>query len=66
MNITLNGQSKELMASVNLKEVIDRFSQKSKYVVAEVNGNIIKRPDWSTKTIVDGDRIELVNIVGGG
>lgn len=66
MKITLNGQTKEFSAALNLKTIIEQFCKDTRHVIAEVNGDIIKHPSWGEKTLSDGDAIELVNFVGGG
>ena len=35
-------------------------------VVAEVNGQIVKRGEFDTTELADGQRLELVRFVGGG
>ncbi len=66
MKITLNGHLKEIDSIANLKNLIDRFSQNTQNVIAEVNGEIVKSPQWIKTSIQDGDTIELLNFVGGG
>ena len=66
MNITLNGQTKEINASQSLKDVVRRFCPNTTPVIAEVNGAIVKNPQWDTVTVKEGDSIALVNFVGGG
>lgn len=66
MKIILNGQRKELNRCLDLKSLIEQFCRNTKHVVAEVNGNIIKRQSWENTALGEGDRIELVNLVGGG
>jgi sulfur carrier protein len=66
MNITLNGRTKEIARTQNLREVVQRFSPHPFPVIAEVNGAIIKNLQWDEVIIRDGDTIELVGFVGGG
>ncbi len=66
MKIILNGQPRELLFPLSLNGIIENFCQDHKHVIAEVNGDIIKRPDWSSRMVCEGDTVELVNIVGGG
>ena len=66
MKILLNGQAKEFADSISLKNIIEQFCQETRPVIAEVNGEIIKRYQWKEKMISAGDTIELVNLVGGG
>ncbi len=66
MKIILNGQQRDLPASTNLQNVVDLFCKGTVRVMAEVNGQIIKRPQWSKTAVNNGDAIELINFVGGG
>lgn len=66
MKIIINGQEKNFQNIRTLKEVISNSCKNSARVIAEVNGDIIKTDQWDTKTIREGDTIELVNFVGGG
>lgn len=66
MKITLNGKEKELTPSLNLKEIITQFTKKSQRVIVELNGNIIRAPQWENISLKEGDCVELVSLVGGG
>jgi len=66
MQIILNGEPKTIDEKINLKELVFRFCKNSKYVIAEVNGDIIKNTHWAEKSVQEGDSVELVNFVGGG
>ncbi len=66
MKILLNGKEKKLASTINLKQMIEQFCQQSSRVIAEVNGQIVKSPQWEKIHLKDGDKIELVNFVGGG
>lgn len=66
MQITLNGQQKELTQTQSLQGVIDQFCKNSHLAIAEINGNIVKNTQWEKTAVKDGDTIELVRFVGGG
>ncbi len=66
MNITLNGQAKQLPDALNISEMVEEFCKDKAPVIAEVNGKIIKKLQWSKIVLKEGDRIELVSFVGGG
>ncbi|MDR0361893.1 MAG: sulfur carrier protein ThiS [Planctomycetota bacterium] len=36
------------------------------HVVAEVNGELVKRSDIASRSLTPGDKVELVRFVGGG
>ncbi len=66
MKITINGHLREVYPPLTLHTLVERFAPNKPNIIAEVNGHTIKRHDWKMKTINDGDKVELVNIVGGG
>ena len=66
MQITINGKQKEFVDSANLKNIIDQFCRNTAYVIAEVNGQIIKSQHWNERVLKNGDTIELIKFVGGG
>ena len=66
MEIILNGQPKSFNDNTNLGNIVQQFSSAPHRVVAEVNGEIIKTPQWEEKALSHGDQVELVSIVGGG
>lgn len=66
MKITLNGREKELTGPQNLGEVIGQFCRNTAHVIAEINGDIVRPPQWDQVMIKEGDTIELLNFVGGG
>ena len=66
MKIILNGGQKELAGQMTLTSLINNFCKNPRYVVAELNGAIVKKNGWDDSTLKDGDSVELVNFVGGG
>jgi len=66
MDIKVNGAPKHIADTLSLAELVRCYCKNPQHVIAEVNESIIKRPEWDTTTIADGDRVELVTFVGGG
>jgi sulfur carrier protein len=64
--ITLNGHNKSFSSSLSLSELIQKNCRPQQRVIAELNGQIIKSPDWPSTALQNGDQLELVTIVGGG
>lgn len=50
----------------NLYELIEFLKISDKVMAAAVNMNIVKKDDWESYRLQDGDKIELLNFVGGG
>jgi thiamine biosynthesis protein ThiS len=66
MVITLNGESYELDQPVTVSALLERLDIDPRRVAIEHNLEIIRRRTFETVVIKDGDRLEIVNAVGGG
>ena len=68
MKIKVNGEERLIQSkgSISLNETIRLLGYSSNTVVVEVNKLIINSAEWDEKYIKDGDRLEIVSIVGGG
>ena len=69
MKIKVNGKEKELHLKsdeVLLSTTLKSLGYKPKTIVVEVNDLIINSKKWDNKVIKDGDKLEIVSIVGGG
>lgn len=64
--IKINGVESEFTGSVTVAELLKKLDCKQLNVAVECSGEIIKRCDFGTKLINDGDVIEIVKFVGGG
>lgn len=66
MNIILNGQKHNIESNITLKEILINLNIEQKNIIAEVNGEVVTKDDFSNKIINENDIIELVRFVGGG
>jgi len=66
MTIIINGIKKTYKTSLNLETLLNELDHASKKVAIEVNDEIIPRSQYKNKLVVDGDKIEIINAVGGG
>ncbi|MFL6275184.1 MAG: sulfur carrier protein ThiS [Blastocatellia bacterium] len=66
MTIVLNGEPKEIPASLTVTELIETLGLPSERLAIEVNRRIIRRADWPATTLAEGDKVEVVHFVGGG
>ncbi|MDY3972450.1 MAG: sulfur carrier protein ThiS [Clostridia bacterium] len=62
--ITLNG--KESKTYANLNELLEENEFRRELIAVEINGEIIKKSDYDTTPINDGDIVEVVHFMGGG
>jgi len=66
MNIIINGVEKNYTSSLTLEILLIELGHAAKKVAVEVNEEIIPRSELKNKLVVDGDKIEIINAVGGG
>jgi sulfur carrier protein len=65
MQIQINGKT-ETINTENLAELITQLELSPQSLVVEYNREIIRQEMWASTTLVEGDRLELLNFVGGG
>ena len=68
MKIRVNGEDRLIQSneSISLNETIQLLGYSSNTVVVELNKLIINSTEWEDKYIKNGDKLEIVSIVGGG
>ena len=66
MEIIANGRARELPAGTTLEAFILSLELPSPRVAVEHNGSIVPRDRHSTVVLAEGDRLEVVSLVGGG
>ena len=64
--ITLNGEPFELDAPLSVADLLTKLAIDARRVAVEHNLSILKRHLFADTRVNDGDRIEIVNFVGGG
>ena len=64
--ITLNGDRFELDAPLSVQALLTRLEIDPRRVAVEHNLAILKRQRFPEVIVGEGDRIEIVNFVGGG
>ena len=62
----LNGTVTELPSATSLEALAQFMKLPLRGVAIAVNEHVIRRTDWSTTFIGDGDRIEIVTAFEGG
>ena len=66
MQITCNGETKKISANTTLASFISRMELNPDTVVVECDGTIIKRDEYDTLILQEGNVLELIRFVGGG
>ncbi|HND52355.1 MAG TPA: sulfur carrier protein ThiS [Pirellulaceae bacterium] len=66
MNVTYNGQPRELPADTTVAQLLALLKLEPRYVAVEVNQEVVPRRVHGETVLRDGDVIEVVTFVGGG
>lgn len=68
MSITLqvNGEAHTCPAQTPLLILLEQLGLNPRLIAIEYNGEILHRQFWTETEIAEGDRLEIVTIVGGG
>jgi len=66
MNVIINGESRVFKDNITLLALLKELSLEEKVMAAAINMNIIKQDSWKTHLVKEGDRLELLDFVGGG
>lgn len=66
INLIINGESHSCQANQLLPNLLESLGFNLRLIALEYNGEILHRQYWNHTVIQEGDRIEVVTIVGGG
>jgi sulfur carrier protein len=66
MEITVNGQARHAADDATVATLLDELKLTGKPVAVEVNLELVPRSFHAEHRLSDGDRIEIVTLVGGG
>ena len=68
MKIRINGEERFIQSNrnISLNETMQLLGYSSNTVIVELNNLIINSKEWNNNYIKDGDKLEIVSIVGGG
>ena len=64
--IVLNGEAKEIAAGQSILDLVLSLNLTSDRLAVEHNLKIVKRDQWNRQRLQDGDKVEIVQFVGGG
>ena len=66
MNITVNGEAREVPAAVTVRGLVELLGLTEGPVAVERNGEVVPRAEHKAAELAEGDVIEIVHFVGGG
>jgi thiamine biosynthesis protein ThiS len=66
ITLTINGRERRLPGELSLPALLSELGVDRRMVAVAHNGDVIPRATYDDVTLHDGDRIEVVRMVGGG
>jgi sulfur carrier protein len=64
--LQVNGSNKTCAPNTNMPQLLNFLGLNPRLVAVEYNGEILHRQFWDDTILKEGDRLEIVTIVGGG
>jgi sulfur carrier protein len=66
MNISVNGESRQVAAGIALDAVVRSLTAAPSGVAAAVNETVVPHAQWASTSLSEGDRVEVLTAVQGG
>lgn len=66
LNITCNGEPRRITAEATVAALLEELGLEPKHVAVEVNLELVPRARHAERPLREGDRLEIVTLVGGG
>lgn len=66
INLQVNGETRTCGDQTPIPELLQQLGFNPRLVAIEYNGEILHRQFWDETRVENGDRLEVVTIVGGG
>ncbi|WP_449353477.1 sulfur carrier protein ThiS [Streptomyces shaanxiensis] len=66
MNISVNGEPREFAPGTALDTVVRALTPAPSGVAAALNETVVPRARWSSTSLAEGDRVEVLTAVQGG
>ena len=64
--IQLNGDPYEINNGTNLNELLNKLKIQKNKIAIEVNGEIVEKNKYPNLILNKGDKVEIVQFIGGG
>jgi sulfur carrier protein len=66
MNVIVNGQPVELSDGATTAAAVQVLTSAPSGVAVAVNGEVVRRSQWESTPLADGDEVEVLTAVQGG
>ena len=66
ITIELNGSATRVPSGITVAALVTRILPDARAYAVELNRNVLSRRDHAAREVLEGDRVEIVTLVGGG
>jgi sulfur carrier protein len=66
MKLLINGREREVPKGITVEDLIAMLDIKTSRLAFERNREVVPRTRYAVTALEDGDKIEIVTLVGGG
>ncbi|HEV3042174.1 MAG TPA: sulfur carrier protein ThiS [Candidatus Angelobacter sp.] len=66
MKLQINGDQRDFPENLTIATLVEHLGMKADRVAVELNLQIVPRTQWTSASLKDGDKLEIVHFVGGG
>jgi thiamine biosynthesis protein ThiS len=66
VNVTINGESRRLVAGTTLGALLREFGLSEAGIAVALNARVVARSALESQALSDGDEVEIVRAVSGG
>ena len=66
MKIILNNDLQTIPDNTSVLDLLQYFKIELKYIAVEVNESIIPKSEYTSFSLKENDKVEIINAVGGG
>jgi sulfur carrier protein len=66
MNVSVNGESRELVEGTSVAALLESLGMTAPHVAVELNLEVVPRARHGETLLREGDKLEIVTLVGGG
>jgi sulfur carrier protein len=66
MDVVINGQTRAVSEGLTIRGLLESLGLEPGRMAVELDGEIVKAPEWPARRLEAGSRLEIVHFVGGG
>ena len=66
MRLVLNGKERDFPDGITIPQLLETLGIDRRAIAVALNGDVVPRATYDSVVLHDGDRVEVVRMVGGG